>query len=243
MKRIDSGTPTEGPASPLVSVIIPTLNEARHIEASVAAARRGYGQDQVEVIVVDGGSSDGTPERVPADETLIRARPGRAVQVNRGAAVANGEMLVFCHGDSQLPPRWRQPVIAALSRANVSGGSFAIRLMPARGILHLLNVLRYPADWRLMYGDQAQFMRRETFEHVGGFPEIPAMEDLEMMRQLNRLGRLVRIPLPVTSSSRRFLERGPTRQLFLDVSLVVRYLCLGATAEEIARDYYGRERG
>ncbi|MGD2178912.1 MAG: hypothetical protein PVG71_13945, partial [Anaerolineae bacterium] len=83
----------------------------------------------------------------------------------------------------------------------------------ARGILHLLNLPRYPADWRLMYGDQAQFMTRRTFRQVGGFPEIPIMEDLEMMRSLHRRGRLVRIPFRVTSSSRRFSERGPLRQL------------------------------
>jgi hypothetical protein len=163
--------------------------------------------------------------------------------MNCGTAAARGEMLVFCHGDSQLPPGWRSPVITALSRPGVSGGSFAIRLVPARGVLHLLNFPRYPADWRLMYGDQAQFMTRGTFERVGGFPEMPVMEDLEMMRRLNRLGRLVRIPLRVTSSSRRFLERGPLRQLWLDVSAVVRYLYLGASAEEVARDYYGDERG
>jgi len=196
----------------------------------------------MEIIVVDGGSTDGTPDLVPADEILIRAPRGRAVQMNRGASVANGRALVFCHADSRLPRGWRQPVIDALSRPGVSGGSFAIRLEPARGILHLLNLPRYPADWRLMYGDQAQFMTRQAFQQVGGFPEIPIMEDLEMMRSLRRLGRLVRIPLRVTSSSRRFLERGPMRQLWLDVRLVLRYLVLDATPEEIARIYHNTVR-
>jgi glycosyltransferase involved in cell wall biosynthesis len=167
----------------------------------------------VEIIVVDGGSTDGTHDLVPREEVLIRAPRGRAAQMNRGAAVARGQVLVFCHADSRLPPGWRQPAVDALSRPDVSGGSFAIRLEPARGILHLLNLPRYPADWRLMYGDQAQFMTRRTFRQVGGFPEIPIMEDLEMMRSLHRRGRLVRIPFRVTSSSRRFSERGPLRQL------------------------------
>lgn len=191
---------------------------------------------------MDGGSSDGTPDLVPKDELLMQSPPGRAVQMNRGASVARGRVLVFCHADSRLPAGWRQPVIDALSRPGVSGGSFAVRLLPARGILHLLNLPRYPADWRLMYGDQAQFMMGQTFQRVGGFPEIPIMEDLEMMRSLNRVGRLVRIPLRVTSSSRRFLERGPLRQFWLDVRLVLRYLILGAAPEEVARIYHNTAR-
>lgn len=150
---------------------------------------------------MDGGSSDGTPDLVPQDEGLIHSPPGRAVQMNRGASVAHGQILVFCHADSRLP-----------------------------------------ADWRLMYGDQAQSMSRETFQRVGGFPEIPIMEDLEMMRSLHRVGRLVRIPLRVTSSSRRFLERGPLRQLWLNLRVVLRYLLLGAEPEEVARMYHNTAR-
>ena len=226
----------------LVSIVIPALNEAGNIERAIAAARRDYTSDEVEIIVADGGSTDGTPDLVPGDEILIHAPQGRAVQMNRGAAVARGRILVFCHADSRLPTGWRQPVIDALSRPGVSGGAFAVRLRPARGILHLLNLPRYPADWRLMYGDQAQFMTRRTFRQVGGFPEIPIMEDLEMMRSLHRRGRLVRIPLRVTSSSRRFLERGPLRQLWLDVCVVLRYLALDAPPEEIARAYHNTAR-
>ncbi len=196
----------------------------------------------MEILVVDGGSTDGTPALVPANEGLITSPPGRAAQMNRGASAARGEILLFCHADSRLPPGWRQPVVSALRRSAVIGGSFAVRLLPARGILHVLNRLWYPSDWRLMYGDQAQFMTREAFTRVGGFPEIPAMEDLEMMRRLHRIGRLVRIPLRVTSSSRRFLERGPLRQFWLDVRLVIRYLYLGAPAEEIARAYHTTAR-
>jgi rSAM/selenodomain-associated transferase 2 len=221
----------------LVSVIIPALNEAENIQQTVTAAQRDYTPDEVEIIVVDGGSEDGTLEMVPSDVSLIRSPPGRAVQMNRGAAASNGEILVFCHADSQLPVGWRKAVTQALSRPGVSGGTFQIRLWPAQGILHLLNLPRYPANWRIMYGDQAQFMSRHTFEQVGGFPQIPLMEDLEMSRALHQVGRLVRIPLRVASSSRRFLERGPLRQFWLDVVCVIRYLYLGATAEEVASIY------
>ena len=222
----------------LVSVIIPTLNEADNIERTIVSARRDYGTDEVEIIVVDGGSTDGTPDLVSPPNTLLQSSPGRGLQMNRGAEAAHGDILLFCHGDTQLPPSWRSPVVAALSRSEVSGGTFAFRFLPARGILHLINYLPVPADWRLMYGDQAQFMRRTTFERVGGYPEIPAMEDMEMMRALNRVGKLVRIPLRVTTSSRRFLERGPLRQMWLNAKVITRYVFFGATAEEIAREYY-----
>lgn len=218
--------------------MIPALNEADHINRALIAARADYSWEQVEIIVVDGGSTDGTTDLVPVRERLLRSPPGRAVQMNRGASAARGQALVFCHADSRLPAGWRRPVIEALEQPEVSGGSFGIRLEPARGVLHLLNALRYPADWRLMYGDQAPFTTRALFRRVGGFPEIPLMEDLELMRRLHRMGRLVRIPLRVTSSSRRFLERGPLRQLWLDVSLVLRYLYLGANPEQLAEEYW-----
>jgi rSAM/selenodomain-associated transferase 2 len=221
----------------LVSVIMPALNEAEHIQAAIAAARRGYTPAQVEIIVVDGGSHDGTPDRVPPGVTLVVSPPGRALQMNRGAAASRGEVLIFCHADSQLPAGWREAVLHALSQPGVSGGSFHLRLSPARGVLHLINRLRYPANWRIMLGDQAQFMTRHTFEQVGGFPDMPLLEDLEMSRTLHQAGRLVRVPLRVVTSSRRFLERGPLRQLCLDVACVVRYLYLGASAEEIASLY------
>jgi rSAM/selenodomain-associated transferase 2 len=221
----------------LVSVVVPVLNEASQIRLTLDAVRRDYGPEEVEVIVVDGGSRDTTPELVPSDVLLLHAPRGRAIQQNHGAAAAHGELLLFCHGDSQLPSGWREAVVKALSRPGVVGGVFSLRLLPARGVLHLVNRLPFPGDWRTMYGDQAQFMRRETFDRVGGYAEIPLMEDVEMMRRLHHSGKLVRLPLRVTTSSRRFLERGPLRQLWLDLTLVARYLYFGASPQTLASDY------
>jgi rSAM/selenodomain-associated transferase 2 len=226
-----------GFGSVLVSVIIPALNEAQHVRQAIAAARRDYVLDRVEIIVVDGGSIDGTVALIPSSVTLVRSPRGRAVQMNHGAAASRGEILVFCHADSQLPAGWREAVVEALSRPGVSGGSFQTAIRPAQGILHLLNRLRFPADWRIMFGDQAQFTYRAVFDRVGGFPELVLMEDLEMSRKLHQAGRLVRIPLRVITSSRRFLEHGPLRQWLLDVWYVIQYLYLGAGPEEIARLY------
>jgi rSAM/selenodomain-associated transferase 2 len=221
----------------LVSVIIPALNEAEGIRQTIAAARQDYADDQVEIILADGGSTDGTPGLVPPDVAVVRAPRGRAVQMNHGAAASNGDLLVFCHADSQLPAGWREAVIEALSRPGVSGGTFQTLILPARGILHIRNHIRFPANWRIMFGDQVQFMSRATFDQVGGFPEIPLMEDVEMSRALHEAGKLVRIPLRATTSSRRFLERGAIRQALTNALNMFRYLYLGATPEDIVCVY------
>jgi len=223
----------------LVSVIIPALNEVENIEEAIAAAQSDYTSAQVEIVVVDGGSTDGTPDVVPSDITLLRSPRGRAGQMNRGAAACHGEVLVFCHADSRLPGGWRKAIIEALSQPGVSGGTFQTLILPARGMLmHIRNRMRFTATWWRMYGDQVQFMSRTTFERVGGFPEIPLMEDVEMSRALHQVGRLVKIDSPrVITSSRRFLERSFLRQSLANLWSIIRYLRLGATPEGIARDY------
>ena len=223
----------------LVSVIIPALNEAQNIERCIADARRTYTAEQVEIIVVDGGSTDGTPDLVPHDVTLLASPRGRAVQLNRGAAAADGEIFVFCHADSFLPVGWREAVITALNVPTVSGGTFQTLILPANWMLKIRNRWVFPPKWSIMYGDQVQFMRGETFAEVGGFPEIPLMEDVELSRALSEVGRLVRInpELRVVTSARRFAERGYLRQSLLNGWNIFRYLYLGATPEQIALSY------
>lgn len=223
----------------LVSVIIPALNEAENIARCIADARRDYTRDEVEIIVVDGGSTDGTVKLVPDDVTLLASPRGRAVQLNRGAAAADGDILVFCHADSFLPAGWREAVVDALRDPAVSGGTFQTLILPANWMLQIRNHWVFPPKWSLMYGDQVQFMRRETFEAVGGFPEIPLMEDVEMSRALHEAGQLVRIDpdVRVITSARRFAERGYLRQSLLNGWNMFRYLNLGATPEQIARSY------
>jgi rSAM/selenodomain-associated transferase 2 len=229
----------DGDLCGLVSVIIPVLNEAGSIETCIAAARRDYAPDEVEMIVVDGGSSDGTPDRIPPTATLIRSPRGRAVQMNRGAAASQGVILVFCHADSQLPAGWREAVIEALSLPGVSGGTFQTLILPeVAWILRLRNRMPHRANWRGMHGDQAQFMTRAIFEQLGGFPDLSLMEDVEMSRALHREGKLVRLSLRVITASRRYMERGPLRQALRNRWNLFRYLYLGATPDEIARTYH-----
>jgi rSAM/selenodomain-associated transferase 2 len=226
----------------LVSVIIPTLNEAREIELTLASVRRDYSPEAVEIIVVDGGSTDGTREKIAPPAQVLTTSPGRSLQMNCGAKVSRGEILLFCHADTRLPPGWREAIITALENPKVSGGTFNIRFHPPRGILHILNILPVPPDWRLMYGDQGQFTRRHTFEMIGGFPDLPIMEDLELMRRLKKTGKLVRVREEVISSSRRFLEKGPLKMLCLDIWYVLSYLYFGSSAADIARKYDGHSQ-
>ena len=116
----------------LVSVIIPTLNEEGFIMDAIQAARQDYDSDQIEIIVVDGGSQDRTLEIIPTDVQIIRSKPGRAGQMNLGAQHARGDILVFCHADSRLPEGWREATIEKLSDNGVSGGTFQLSILPER---------------------------------------------------------------------------------------------------------------
>ncbi|MGC9349189.1 MAG: TIGR04283 family arsenosugar biosynthesis glycosyltransferase [Anaerolineae bacterium] len=223
----------------LVSVIIPTFNESQNIRECVDAARRGAASDEVEIIVADGGSIDATLDVVPEDVTVVHAPTGRGVQMNRGADAARGQVFVFCHADTRLPAGWREEVLKILRDPEVSGGGFQRIFKPARGFVRVINRIKIRDNWRLLHGDRCQFMRRETFEEIGGFPEIPLMEDVEMARALHEHGKIRMVPLPkqVVSSSRRLLEQGPLRQYLLTGWYRFRYFYLGATPEDIARAY------
>ena len=220
-----------------VSVVIPTLNEEANIRACIDAARRDNDAEQVEIIVADGGSHDRTLSLIPHGVKVVRAPLGRGIQMNHGAREAHGDILIFCHADTQLPQGWRESVIQTLGTPGVSGGAFQIAYLPAKGILHQVNRMRFRGSWITTHGDRAQFMSRESFDDIGGFPEIPLMEDVEMSRALHQRGKIAMVPKRVIASSRRYLECGPLAQYGLSMWLVFRYVFLGASPEAIARAY------
>jgi rSAM/selenodomain-associated transferase 2 len=226
---------------------MPTLNESENIRSAVAAAVAGYTAEDLEIVIVDAGSADGTVEAAAGlFEALLalRSPPGRGLQMNRGAAASHGDILVFCHADTLLPRGWLEAVRKALASPEVSGGSFRPRFVPVRGlVLGLLSRLPHPKNWRFVWGDQVQFTTRETFEAVGGFKEIPLMEDVEMARALRREGKLVKLRLRVETSSRRFEEIGAVRHVVRSLWLVFSYLYLGADPDELAERYRASGKG
>jgi rSAM/selenodomain-associated transferase 2 len=191
----------------VISVIIPTLNEASTIGTTLErmAAMRGLG----EILVVDGGSMDGTQALVNCRGVrLIEAARGRGNQLHAGALAAAGEVLWFLHADTHPPEDAAEQIHAALARPAVVGGHFAIRFDGSRGAARLLTWI-YPHLRRLglCYGDSGMFVRRTAYELVGGFRPFPIFEDLDLLQRLSRLGRMSRLPAAIVASSRRFEGR------------------------------------
>lgn len=229
----------------LISVVIPTLNE----EASIAHAIRSCREaGPCEVIVVDGGSRDRTVEiaRGRAD-AVIDAPRGRASQMNAGAAVARGEVLLFLHADTRLPAGSLPAVLDALRNPAVIGGAFRVRLAASPGAGRYVRATlgitgrmigARAALSRSYSGDQAIFARAEAFRDAGGYPEIPLMEDVELSRRMRRAGKTVLLPPRVESSGRRWEAWGPLRTVLFMWRLRVGYL-LGETPARCAEAYRG----
>lgn len=195
------------PRPPWLSVIIPARNEADHIAAAVARASA----EGVEVIVVDGDSDDATGEIAAATgATVLRTRPGRAVQMNAGAAAAAGEVLLFVHADTRLPDNYVRPLFAALTDARVPAGAFAHETdLPGPAMRWIERLVDFRARRLGMpYGDQAIFVRAEVFDDLGGYPLVPIAEDLQLMRKLRRLGPIAIVDAPAIASARRYRRRG-----------------------------------
>jgi len=190
-----------------LSVIIPALNEKERIGHAIASAFR-LGAD--EVIVADGGSSDATCGRArTAGARVVSAAKGRGTQLNVGASSAQGDILLFLHADAVLPPVTKDCLSDALHRG--VAGYFRLAYddnAPAVRLVALFANLRAQLH-QLPYGDQAMFLRRNTYAALGGFRPVPFLEDLEFVLRLRRLGSLIEIPAPVTVAARRLLGKTP----------------------------------
>ncbi|MEZ4279466.1 MAG: TIGR04283 family arsenosugar biosynthesis glycosyltransferase [Myxococcota bacterium] len=207
-----------------ISVVIPTLEEAERIGALVRSLR----QDGVEIIVVDGGSRDATAALArEAGARVLESTRGRAVQLRRGSQNANGDLILFLHADTRLPEGWQAAVRGAMREPAVAGGAFGFRL-EERGLFHrwleLWVGLRNRA-FRLPYGDQAIFVRRRVLEAMGGIPEVPIFEDLDLVRGIKASGRLALLPLPATTSARRYARGGGLRTLLGHQWALLGWLC------------------
>jgi rSAM/selenodomain-associated transferase 2 len=223
-------------ADPLISIVIPALDEAQGIAAMLdaLAPMRDAG---AEIIVVDGGSADATVEqaRGRADQVLQGPR-GRARQMNHGAAAARGDILLFVHADTRLPDGALALVGQALRTHAWGRFDVTISGRPA-----LLRVIAAMMNWRsratgIATGDQAIFVTRAAFGAVGGFPDQPLMEDIELSKRLRRIGAPACLPERVVTSGRRWETHGPLRTMWLMWRLRFLYW-LGTPAEKLAKAY------
>jgi len=226
--------------TPEISIIVPVLDEAAGIVATLEALAplRARG---VEVIVIDGGSADATPELAePLADRVIRSQRGRARQMNAGAAAAHGRTLLFLHADTRLPVRADELVALAVGDvlAGPRWGRFDVRIegrsIWLRVVARMMNLRSRLTG--IATGDQAIFVSREAFRAVGGFPEIPLMEDIALSKILLRLNRPVCLAACVTTSGRRWETRGVWRTILVMWWLRLRYF-YGADPHRLALAY------
>jgi len=219
-----------------VSVIIPVLNEADCLDQNLARLfALPFVADNCEVIVCDGGSDDDSLEIARRHGCrILRSVAGRAAQMNRGAELAEGRQLLFLHADSHLPPDLHEDF-----PLDSEWGFFRLHLDHQAGIFRVIETainLRSRIT-RIAGGDQGIFFSRALFEHLGGFPDIPLMEDVAICKAARRKLAPAIIGTPISSSSRRWLERGIFRTILLMWSLRLAYW-LGVNPARLHRFYY-----
>jgi rSAM/selenodomain-associated transferase 2 len=225
----------------MLSVIIPVLNEAKNLESILSRLRAIC--PAAEVIVVDGGSEDGTSAVVCRFPwvTYLSSRRGRASQMNAGAKVANGEVLLFLHADTLLPAGAEGTIVEAFSNPDIVAGRFDIRFDNPRPVFKVIAFfinLRSRLT-KICTGDQALFVRQKTFEELGGYPDIPLMEDVELAKRLKRLGKVACLRSKVTTSARKWEREGVFQIILLMWALRFLYF-IGVNPYRLHRWYYGR---
>ena len=235
MNSTPNGPDLHGPRTMDVSVVIPTLNEGRHIAGLVERTRR---LGPREIIVVDGGSSDDTREQASTADRVLLTGPGRAIQQNAGAAGASGDVVLFLHADCWLEESAIDGIRDAFHDSNVGGGCFRQRI-DAPGAVYRSIEWGNNQRVRLLrwaYGDQGIFVKRSVFTELGGFPEVSLMEDLLLMKQLKRHAKFVLLPNRIHTSARRWQTQGVVRQTIRNWSFLFLSHC-GVSPDRLARHY------
>lgn len=215
--------------APKISIILPVLNEAATIEETL---RRLRDISDIEAIVVDGGSRDETVaiakrcgKRFGLSCKVISAAAGRARQMNAGAVVATGDILLFLHADTHLPPKFDTLVRQALQHPDTIAGAFELRIdANLRGLRLIETMVNLRSRvFSMPYGDQAIFLKASTFHALGGFPDLPIMEDFELIIRLKRQGRIAILPAPVFTSGRRWQKLGVVRTTLINQLVIAGY--------------------
>jgi rSAM/selenodomain-associated transferase 2 len=194
----------------MFSVIIPALNEAAGIVEILQAIPAD--PEIVEVIVVDGGSADATRDLAAPYARVLQSARGRGIQMNAGASEASGSVLVFLHADTKLPDSAFSIMSSVLEETAAESGTFRLAFDTQTPLLRFYSFCTRFRLPQICFGDRVLFVRRRVFEEVGGFPEVPVFEDLEMVRMLHRRGGFRFLPQFATTAARRFIRHGPLRQ-------------------------------
>lgn len=220
-----------------ISVIMPVLNEAKKLRNTL---NRLYLSENEELIIVDGGSVDGTVSIAREfTDKVFTAKKGRARVMNFGAQKARGDILLFLHADCTLPDNAFTVIREVLGNNNIAAGAFTLRIdSPKTGfrVIEIFSNLRAKLT-SLIYGDQGMFLRKEIFSRIGGFADIPLMEDIEISRRLSKIGKIIFVKQPVTASSRRWLEEGIVYTTLRDWTNVFSYTFLKVPPDKLTRYY------
>ena len=223
-----------------ISVIIPVYCEEAIINRTIEAVRRLGGGETAEIVVVDGETEGETLATIR--DTAVRkvsSEKGRGRQMNRGAAVATGDVLLFLHADTVLPPAAFERIADAMRDEGCTGGAFDLRIDSPRSGFRVIETVANLRSrlTRIPYGDQAIFLRASCFRTLRGFREIPIMEDVDLMRRVKRKNwRIVIFREPVTTSARRWEKEGLVSGTLRNWFLMTLYLC-GVAPERLARFY------
>lgn len=223
-----------------ISIIIPVLNEAESINSLISHLHTLEPSGKAEIIVVDGAADGGTIKVIGDNKVVTTAsEPGRGIQMNRGASLGHGDVLLFLHADTLLPADAFGLIRNALSDEMFVGGAFDLRIRSDRKIFRITE--RYVALrtrlTRIPFGDQAIFLRRKYFEKIGGYRSIPVMEDVELMARIRKRGDAICIiPEKVMTSARRWEKEGVLRTTLRNWMLQLLYI-LGVPPARLARFY------